>query len=67
MSEVSISEKFADELKAIREDLDYIKKHMVDVDMILINEEAARLKESLEEYKKGKAISLEDFEKEIGK
>lgn len=67
MSEVTIPEKFADELKAIREDLDYIKEHMIDVDMILTNEEVARLKESLEEYKDGKAIPLEDFEKEIGK
>jgi len=36
---------------------------MVDVDTILTIDEERRLEESLEEYKEGKTIKLEDFEK----
>ena len=52
-----------EELKAIRKDLDYIKSNMVDRDMILTPKEEKRLNISIEEYKKGKAISLENFKK----
>jgi len=61
--ETTIPKEIVTELKAIRQDLDYIKKHMIDVDMILTPEEEARLEESLKEYKEGKAVSLEEFEK----
>lgn len=40
---------------------------MIDVDMLLTLEEEARLEESLKEYKEGKAMPLEDFEKEMNK
>ena len=66
MAEAMLPKKIVEELKAIREDLDYIKSHMVDVDMVLIPEEEARLEESLREYKEGKATPLEAFEKEMG-
>ena len=65
MAETLTEEKITFELNAIRKDLDYIKKHMVDIDTVLTPDEEARLEESLEEYKKGKAISLDDFEKEM--
>ena len=58
-------QRMTEELKAIRTDLDYIKEHMVDVDTILTTEEEERLDKSIEEYKSGKAVSLEDFEKEL--
>jgi hypothetical protein len=54
-----------EELKAIRTDLDYIKEHMIDVDTILTPKEQERLDEAIEEHKSGKAVSLEDFEKEL--
>jgi hypothetical protein len=54
-----------EELKAIRTDLDYIKEHMVDVDTVLTPKEKERLDESIKEYKSGKAVSLEDFEKNV--
>ncbi len=63
MEQVSIPKEVIEELKMIRRDLDYIKKHMVDVDTILTIDEERRLEESLEEYKEGKTIKLEDFEK----
>ena len=49
-------------LDLIKAELDYIKNHMVDIDVILTPEENQRLDESLEEYEEGKTISLEDFE-----
>ncbi len=67
MVEAVILKDIAQELKAIREDLGYIKEHMVDVDMILTKDEEERLEESIKEYEEGKVVSLEDFEKEIGK
>lgn len=53
-----------EKLDGIREELDYIKEHMVDADTILLPEEEKRLEESLKELKEGKTVSLEKFEKE---
>ena len=58
-------QQMTEELKAIRSDLDYIKKHMVDVDTILSSQEEKKLNEAVNEYKTGKSVSLEDFEKEL--
>ena len=55
------------ELKLIKKDLAFIKKHVIDMDTILTPEERARLEESLKEHKEGKAVSLEQFEKEMRK
>ncbi|MDI6639810.1 MAG: hypothetical protein QMD78_03190 [Methanocellales archaeon] len=66
MMQTTIPKEIVEELKTIREDLDYIKKHMVDVDTILTPEEEKRLEESLKGYKEGETTRLEDFEKELG-
>ena len=60
---VTTQKQLFEELKAIRKDLNYIKNNMVDRDMVLTSEEEKRLNISIEEYKKGKAISLENFKK----
>lgn len=59
-------------IKNIRNDLEQlkqvvtdIKNRMVDVDMILTSEEEERLEDSIREYKEGKSIPLEEFEKEV--
>ena len=54
-----------DELKVMKAELDYIKEHMVDVDVILTPDEEERLDESLSDLKTGKTTSLQDFEKEM--
>ena len=56
-----------DELKSLKKEVTFIKKHMVNVDMFMTPEEEERLTEALEEHKKGKTISLEDLKKEIGR
>lgn len=59
-------------IKNIRNDLEQLKQvvtdirnRMVDVDMILTSEEEERFEDSIREYKEGKSIPLEEFEKEV--
>lgn len=56
-----------EELKVIKKDLRYIKKHMVDIDMVLTSGEEKVLKESIEEFKKGETIKLKDLGRELRK
>jgi len=51
------------ELRAIREELEYIKAHMVDIDMILTKEEEKMVQDCLDEHKKGKTVRLQDLKK----
>ncbi len=66
MSEAISSKEILHELRAIREDLDYIKGHMVDIDSILTEEDYL----SLQEYRKEKASDIltshEDLKNELG-
>jgi hypothetical protein len=60
----AIGEKaIATELRAIRKELEYIRKHMVDVDMVLTPEEAGRLERAIKEFKEGKTRTLEELER----
>ncbi|MEA1944662.1 MAG: hypothetical protein U9N07_04935 [Euryarchaeota archaeon] len=54
------------ELKIIKEDLEYIKLHMVDIDVILTPQEEEILEEGLEEFETGKTISLSDLKRNRG-
>lgn len=54
------------ELKSIKQELDYIKEHMVDRDMFLDQEEMHLLQESFKNEKEGRLISQEELEKELG-
>jgi hypothetical protein len=67
MTEAMDARIVADELKAIREDLEYIKQHMVNADTILSTEEEARLEKSLKEHSEGKTVKLKDFEKKMSR
>jgi hypothetical protein len=57
-----VENRIWEELKAIREELEYIKAHMVDADTILTPDEAALLEAALEEFEAGKATRLDEFE-----
>lgn len=50
-----------DELKSIKEELRYIKVHMVDADTILTAQEKRLLGQSMRNEKEGKLTSLEDI------
>ena len=52
------------ELREIKMDLDFIKKHMVDVDTILTPEEEVELNEGLRELEKGKTFSFDIIKKD---
>ena len=60
------SVKIMEELKSIKEELYFIKDHMVDRDMFLDAEELKLLEESFENEKRGELTSQEDLEKEFG-
>ena len=53
------------ELKDIKEELSFIRKQMVDKDMILTRDDFEALEETASEKKQGKLVSIEDIEKEL--
>ena len=55
------TKQIMDELKSIKEELHYIKVHMVDADTILTTEEKKLLDESIVNEKAGKLTSLEEL------
>jgi hypothetical protein len=63
--DVTVENRIWEELKAIREELEYIKAHMVDADTILTPDEEAFLEEALKELEAGKATKLDEFEHEL--
>jgi hypothetical protein len=54
--------RILEELRTIRIDIEFIKGNMLDSDILLTCNEKSRLDESIEEFKKGKSISLKDIE-----
>ncbi|MDO9537234.1 MAG: hypothetical protein Q7J68_02825 [Thermoplasmata archaeon] len=58
------SSELMQELKIIREELQYIREHMVDTDMILTPDEEELLEESLQDYRDGKTTKLSDLKRE---
>ena len=59
-------EKIHKELKTLRRDIVFIKKHMFDPDTIMTTEEGRRFEQSMKELKKGKTTSLSELKKELG-
>ena len=55
------TKQIMDELKSIKDELHYIKVHMVDADTILTAEEKKLLDESIVNEKAGKLTSLEEL------
>lgn len=53
------------ELKAIREDLGYLKEHMVDIDTILAEDDKLALEQARKEFKEGKTKPLDRLKKEL--
>ena len=64
MEETINMERVYQEILALKREVNFIKDHMVDVDLILTPEENSELDESLKELKKGKTFSLEDIKKD---
>ena len=54
------------ELKTIRTNIDFIKKHMFDPDTIMTTEESRRFEQSMNELREGKTTPLSELKKELG-
>lgn len=59
-------EKMYREILALRREVQLIKNHMTELDVIMTPEEEAQLEETLELHKKGKTKSFVDLKKELG-
>ncbi|MCK4808186.1 MAG: hypothetical protein KAS90_01050 [Candidatus Aenigmarchaeota archaeon] len=66
MSEAVNSKEIREELKAIREDLDFIKGHMIDIDSVLTEKDHIAMKEYRKDKKTGKLVSSKDIRTELG-
>jgi len=52
-------------LKCVRKEIAEIREHMVDIDSILTKDDLAALQEGRNELKENKAITLEEFERQL--
>ena len=64
MTETVNMNKIYETLIELKREVNFIKNHMVDVDVILTPEENIELDESLKELEEGKTFSLEDIKKD---
>ena len=66
MAETVTIKKIYDEIKGLKKEVTFIKKHMFDPDTILTTEESKRFEESMKELKEGKTTPLSEVKKELG-
>ena len=66
MPEVIDSKEIRHELRAIKEDLDFIKGHMIDVDSIMTEDDYLSLNEYRNENESGRLTSHEELKREMG-
>jgi len=66
MPEVIDSKEIRYELRAIKDDLDFIKSHMIDVDSIMTEDDYISLNEYRNEKESDKLISHEELKREMG-
>ena len=65
MSEAIEAKSIMDELRALREDVSFIKKHMFD-DAIMSDEEYRRFQVAMKELESGRPIKAKDLKKQLG-
>ncbi|MFC1769074.1 hypothetical protein ACFLZX_04895 [Nanoarchaeota archaeon] len=58
--------KIMSRLDEIKTELDFIKKHMIDIDSFLSQEDKLDIKQAEKELKEGKTKSLDTIKKELG-
>lgn len=66
MAETNTIQKIYDELKVLKKDVTFIKKHMFDPDTVMTTEESKRFEESVKELKEGRTTPLSEVKKELG-
>ena len=65
MAETINMEKMCREILALRMEVQTIKNHMAEIDVIMTPEEEIQLEETLELHKKGKTRRFEDLKAEL--
>ncbi len=65
MAEAKLSKEVMSELKSIKKEVDFIKKHMVNIDSIMTEDDYAALQDYRKEKKAGKLTSHEQLKKEL--
>lgn len=66
MAESVIIKKIYDELKDLKKEVIFIKKHMFDPDVVMTTEESKRFEQAMKELREGRTTSLSDLKKELG-
>ncbi len=66
MSEAIDIRRVYDEILELKKDISYIKKNMIDPDIIMTAEEGKRFDESIKELQQGKTSKLSALKKELG-
>ena len=66
MSETATMQRIYNELKELRVEITFIKKHMFDPDARMTIEESKRYEQSMKELKEGRTTSLSELKKELG-
>ena len=62
----AVIEKIYEELKDLKKEVVFIKKHMFDPDTIMTIEEGKRFEQSIKELKEGKTTPISSLKKELG-
>ena len=66
MAETINMEKMYREILALRREVQLIRNHMVNIEVIMAPKEEIQLEETLELHKRGKTKRFEDLKKELG-
>ena len=66
MAEIINVEKIYREILALRKEVQLIKNHMIEIEVIMAPKEEIQLEETLELHKRGKTKRFEDLKKELG-
>lgn len=63
--ETAFEKRIMRKLEELQAEVEYIKEHMVDVDILLTPEEELVVEEALEAYRTGNTVSLEELKREL--
>ncbi len=61
----NINIQILEELKQIRQDIDFLKSNIIDSNLVLTQEEMKIVAESEREYEKGETVSLNEAKKKL--
>ncbi len=66
MAEVVTVKTLHNEVVELKKEVEYIKNHMLDPDMVMTPEENERFEQSMQDLADGKAVPLDQVKRELG-